>query len=363
MKVLLHTVQLASGGVEKLIEQRLEVSKNEPIEYVYTVNEPGGKLYEQLIKEKKQVYILEPSSKTGIFKYFRSFYDIVKKEKVQVVHIPASPSSSILLMAAWLAGCKKRIIHSYTNKYARSNGIEYENMKLKLFRMLNILFSNRRYADSKQGGEYCFGKHVKYKVLINGIDIDRFTFKKELRDRKRKELEIEDDFVIGHVGRFNIQKNHAFLIDVFYEIQKKIPNSKLLLLGKGEEEENMKQQIAKLGIGDKVKFLGEFADLAPFYFAMDVFVFPSFFEGNSIAAVEAQCTGLKAYFSQVIASDTIYSDTAVKLDLDKGAEEWANYIVDGNNARNAMSHIQAKDKGYFYIDTANVIIKEYLGGE
>ena len=158
-------------------------------------------------------------------------------------------------------------------------------------------------------------------ILPNAIDPERFKFSEVSRKEIRKRYGIkDDDFVIGHVGRFYPQKNHDFLIDVFYEIRKQRANAKLLLLGDGPLQDKIRQKINSLGIADSVIFAGLQKDPAPFYSAMDVFCFPSLWEGLGIVLLEAQYNGLPCVVSEVIPKEVLISNFLTYTTFD--ADEW-----------------------------------------
>ena len=115
--------------------------------------------------------------------------------------------------------------------------------------------------------------------------MSRFEFRQEERERLRKSHGLENCFVIGHVGRFNVQKNHSRLLDIFAEITKTAPDARLALIGVGELEESVKEKARNLGIWDKTLFLGQMADVSGWYMAMDCFVLPSLFEGDRKSVV------------------------------------------------------------------------------
>src|SRR5699024_12413484 len=124
-------------------------------------------------------------------------------------------------------------------------------------------------------------------VFNNGIDLEKFKYNEQVRKEYRKKLRLENKFVIGHIGRFNMQKNHHFLLQVFNELQKKRSNSILLLIGDGELKEDIIREVEQMGLKDKVRFLGVRKDTRELYQAMDIFLLPSFFEGFPVLAVES----------------------------------------------------------------------------
>ena len=173
-------------------------------------------------------------------------------------------------------------------------------------------------------------------VLKNAIDSQNFIADADTRNEIRKELGLKDKFVVGHVGRLHPQKNHDFLIDVFAELKKKKPDAELILVGTGPLEEKVKSKVVEKGLSDCVHFLGNRKDMNRIYQAMDVFVFPSLFEGLGIVAIEAQAAGVPIVCSEGLPPETDITPIYRKLLLSDGAEKWANAALE--MAQNPSAH-------------------------
>ena len=164
--------------------------------------------------------------------------------------------------------------------------------------------------------------------LQNGLAADDFTFNELVRQNLRKELNLEDKFVLGHIGRFSTQKNHKFLIDVFKNILKKKENACLLLVGgNGELLEQTKAYVEQSGLEDKVIFLGNRSDVPKLLSAFDVLVFPSFFEGMPNVVIEAQAAGLPCLISDTITPEADITGLVKYFPLEKSANEWAEEVI------------------------------------
>ena len=153
-------------------------------------------------------------------------------------------------------------------------------------------------------------------MIPNGVDLRRFAFCEEKRQQMRQDLGIaEDTFVLGHIGRFTVPKNHQFLVELFAEYHKENPNSRLLLVGDGELFGTVQQQCTQLGIRDAVIMVGSKTNTEDYYQTMDVFVFPSLWEGLPVSVVEAQANGLHCLLSDVITHDVDLTDQVKYLAL------------------------------------------------
>ena len=248
-------------------------------------------------------------------KHLWTMFRIFRNGKYDVVHSHLDWfMNSYVCFLAMLAGIKKRIAHHHQ---AYGN-----NILCSLMRIPCKLFATHWLACGEAAAINGWGRSAfkkgKVTILPNAIDPERFKFSESARREIRAKYEIaEDDFVVGHVGRFYPQKNHDFLIDVFAELHKRKANAKLLLLGDGPLLERIKQKVESLGLSNKVIFAGLQKDSAPFYSAMDVFCFPSLWEGLGIVLLEAQCSGLNCVAGDCVPKEGCISSNMVYLPLQK----------------------------------------------
>lgn len=293
----------------------------------------------------------------------RDLNALIRKNRYDVVHSNTGGISltTVTMLAAWLNHVPVRIAHSHN---AKPNVAPY-SWREKLYQRLNKALSTVRLACSNSAAEHIFGKKGAEDcfVLKNGIEPEKYAFNPEIRVQKRKELGLEDAFVVGHVGRFEKQKNHEFLIRVFAEIKKRRGNAVLMLLGSGSLMDEVKAQVKQLGLTDSVRFIGD-SDCVPDYLqAMDVFVFPSLFEGLGIVAIEAQATGLPTVCSDTVPQEAAVSSQCVFLSLEKSEAEWSERILSAVNVSQVRND-KLKDiqiSGYNIIDSAQMLEKIYKG--
>ena len=182
---------------------------------------------------------------------------------------------------------------------------------------------------SQVANEWLFGKKVandfkRCSVLKNGVDLTKYKFAPNLRNRLRNDLKIDKSFVVGTVGRIETPKNPMFIINVFYEVLKSVPQARLLWVGDGTLVEAVKEKIVHLNIENKVLLVGSRDNVADYLQAMDVFLFPSLWEGLGMSLIEAQATGLPCLCSDAIPDEARVTDLLIKMSLSESIEEWAN---------------------------------------
>ena len=250
-----------------------------------------------------------------------------------IVHTHMDAIGDEALFEAKRAGVKVRVAHSHnTDQLPSPKSIKdhlhkmiigYERLRLR--RMATHFV-----ACSTEAGEWLFGKERcsgdRYLLFRNAIDPELLLFSQDRYSKVREDLGIAGETVIGHVGTFNYQKNHEFLIRVFAEVSEKI-DAKLVLIGKGTLEDDIKALVSELGLSGRVLFLGGRSDVADILQGMDVFAFPSHHEGLPLAVVEAQASGLKCLISDNISSEVDISGLVRFLPIDKGTDIWTEAII------------------------------------
>ena len=221
------------------------------------------------------------------------------------------------------------------------------------------------WACSRLAAEFMFPRDVveKYEFIPNGIDIEKFRFNDEVRKKVRKDLGIEGKLVIGNVGRLCYQKNQENLLEVFAKLQSERLESVLLLVGEGEMKEELQQQVEKLGIADKVIFYGVTDKVEQLLWAMDIFVFPSRFEGLPVTVVEAQAAGLPCILSDRITTECGLTEKTVFLSLDVKRELWLKAVCElsAGNVQRKKAADEVESAGFAVADVADRIEKVYLG--
>ena len=165
-------------------------------------------------------------------------------------------------------------------------------------------------------------------MMRNAIDFQRFTLNLEKRKQIRKKLQIDEKLAVGHVGRFTFAKNHDFLLDIFIEVHKMVPEAVLVLIGDGELRAPILEKIRQTGIEDNVRLVGKTSRPEDYYQGIDVMIIPSIFEGLPMTAIESQVCGLPTLISEAIPDEAIISNGVIRCSLKEDASQWAASCID-----------------------------------
>lgn len=292
----------------------------------------------------------------GRIKYNYRLYKYLKNNKYDIVHINSGAFFFTFKVAiiCKLTGIKKLVVHSH-------NTPNINVFKKILIKLLNSLYRKMiavKLTCSKDAAKSLFTKIDDVIILKNGIDIEKFKFNEEIRNEYRKKLGIENKIVYGNVARFAPQKNHDFLIDLFYEIQRKQDNAVLLLVGNGNLEYHIKEKVHNLNIDNKVIFLGFREDVNLLLNCMDIFIFPSLYEGLGVILIEAQTSGLPVFTSKNIPNEAKISKHFYKVnsfDLKK----WTSLILNTKIQERTDSYKDTIKAGYDIKETAKQLERIY----
>lgn len=347
------------GGAETFlmkIYRSIDKTKYQ-MDFIVSINEKN--FYEEEIELLGgKIFYVPPKSKSFL-KNFNGIRKIVKCNKYRyVIRVNEHSLSVIDLIAAKLGGAKVLALRSSN---ANSAGGKLNKVLHKIFKILPKTIPNVKLAPSTEAAIYTFGKSEvnsgNVKILHNAIPYRNFIFNQEIRNKVRKDLKIDDKFVIGHIGRFNEQKNHKFLIEIFQKIKEENKNAILILVGNGKLEEKIKQQVKKLKLSDSVLFLGVRKDIPQLLMAIDVFVFPSLYEGMPNTVIEAQATGLKCVISNTITKEANITGLVKYVNLNDDIGVWKKYILDNCEYKRKNTSKTFKEKGYDIKDVSNQFIE------
>lgn len=324
IRVLQCVNDMHRAGLETmLMNYYRNIDRNE-IQFDFLTHRPYKSDYDdEIISLGGKVYYaprLYPQNYFHYFKWMKQFFK--EHPEYQIVHSHIDAMSFFPLLAAKRANVPIRIAHSHSASIDR----DFKYFLKLFFKSQLPKVANTYCACGKKAGKFLMPKK-NYTYIPNAIEINKFLFNSEIRQKKRNEMEIKDELVLGHVGRMSYPKNHEFLIDVFLKILEKRSNSLLILVGVGEKFDEIKKYVNSLEIADKVKFLGNRRDVNELYQAMDVFVMPSLFEGIPLVGVEAQFAGLPCVFSNEVTTEIGFTYNVQFIPLNEDKDVWADKIL------------------------------------
>jgi len=330
MKRLLCIVgSMDAGGAETYLMKIYRKLDREKYQMDFCVASTNKGFYEDEITSLGgKIYRITNKSKNMI-KNFIDIKKIVKQNSYKyVLRISQHSLSALELLAARLGGAR---VLAFRSSNTHSGGGKLNMIIHYLFRPFANMISNLKIAPSTEAAQFMFGTNIvkrnKFVLLPNGLDLEKFKFSEENRAKIRSELKLKDEFVIGHVGRFTEQKNHKFLLDVFKRYLEHNKNAVLLLVGKGELESQIREYAKELEIIDKIIFYGVSDKVNEIYSAMDIYVFPSLFEGMPNTVIETQASGLKCIISDAITKEANITGMVEYISLQKDADFWANIVL------------------------------------
>lgn len=355
IRVLQCVNNMHRAGLETMLMNYYRRIDRNQIQFDFLTHRPERADYDDEIEALGgKVYYaprLYPQNLPHYFKYMDQFFKEHPEYKIMHSHI--DPMSYLPLKAGKKAGVPVRIAHSHNTSIDK-------DMKywLKMYYRERITGVSTHYlACGQEAGQFLF-KGKPFEVIPNAIEKDPFLYNEKLRESKRRELGLGDELVIGHIGRISYQKNHRMLVQIFSEIVKINSNSRLLVIGVGEKEEEIRKLVAELGITDKVMFLGKRTDVSELYQAMDAFVMPSFFEGVPVVGVEAQYSKLPCFFSDKVPEEVKFSEATSFIGLDETPEAWAVKIIRYLTSCPSRSVINV-DEDRYDIDKTYLALSDY----
>lgn len=357
IRILQIVTYMGRGGLETMLMNYYRHMDRNKVQFDFLVHrdfeadydkeilELGGRIY--------HVSRLVPWSKA----YRDELKDFFRKHpEYKIVHVHQDCLSSVALQCAKECGVPIRIAHSHS-----SGAVKNLKYPIKLHYMKQIpLYATHMFACGKQAGDWMFSGR-KYEIIKNAIDTEKYQYSASVAAQVRSELGLKGETIIGHVGNFTPAKNHTFLLEVFQEILKSDCKARLLLVGGGDGLASMREKVHDMGIQDHVIFTGIRSDVNRLMQAMDVFVFPSLYEGVPVTMVEAQASGLPCVISDHVPDECIITKGLItKKKLDEPSDEWASYILQlaQQSRENHMEEI--KMAGYDIVAATKQLEEFYL---
>ncbi len=362
IRVLQENVIMDPGGIESLLMNLYRHIDREKVQFDFLLHRPQKGTFDKEIESLGgRIYRAEPFNPLHYVKYMNSMKTIMEDNpEYKIIHAHSELNYWPLKMAKQM-GIPVRIAHSHN---ARST-LNLKYFFLAYEKAVIKSAATDLFMCSTIAGEWTYGKKAvadnRCIFLKNGIEVDKYIFNPNTRLKVRDTLGVQDNLVIGHVGRFMQQKNHMFLIDIFAAIKARKPSAKLILVSEGRLLEDVKKKVNDLNLKNSVMFLGFRDDVDQLMQAMDVFVLPSLWEGLPFTLVEAQAAGLPCVISDVISDEAIVSDIIKKVSVKESAQIWAEQIIDvyQNIKRKDISNL-VREAGFDIVTSANWLQNYYL---
>ena len=326
---VLHSVSnMARAGIETMLMNYYREMDRNQIQFDFLTNKPAPGEYDGEIRSMGGRVFVSPGLNPLHFPRYRRYVaDLLHDSPdIRIVHAHNEAMGYYALQSAKDAGLRVRIAHAHNTQIIR----DYKYPLKLICKQLLPGAATDYWSCGRDAGIYYFGEkrwNASGFILRNAIDVQRFGFRQEVRERQRQLHGLQKCFVIGHVGRFNIQKNHSRLLDIFTKIAKDVPDARLVLIGTGELEGAVKEKASTIGIRDKTLFPGQMADVSEWYQAIDCFVLPSLFEGLPVVGIEAQAAGLPCVFSDRVTDEVLLSPEARRVSLGADDAEWVREIM------------------------------------
>lgn len=359
-RVLHYGLSGNKGGIEVVAINVFRSINREKVLFDFLISGETIAFEEEITKLGGTVYKL-PKRRKNPLRYYVEYVRFFAKnaKKFDAIHCSYCSLYSILpIILAKVFGVPQIILH------AHSNSFNTKRFRLRLAHYINRFLADIIATDfiacSDSAGKFMFTRKrfesQGYVVFRNPVMVRKFDFNEEVRNIVRKDLQLQNAFVLGHVGAFLPVKNHMFIIDVFCKLLKLNSNSRLLLVGDGREFNSIKKKCELLGIEDKVIFTGMVDNTYDYMQAMDAFIFPSLYEGFGNVVIEAQAAGLSCFVSESVPNEVKLTDLVSFVSLDKSPSLWAEQILDKTRRTQRRGMAAEIEKHGFSTETC---IREY----
>lgn len=315
-----HTMK--SGGAESMLMNIYRNIDKNIYEFDFVVHSNEKGTFDEEIRSLGGNIHYLPHYK-NIIKYLIEWNKLLKRNNYDILHSHMGSVAAINILIARRYGLKT-IAHSHSDK--KGSGLKYKIFNLITYPTRYI--SDFYFSCSENAAIARYGKKIvrqkNFFLINNSIDTDIFNFNIDIREQVKKEFNLDNKMIFGHVGNFKDVKNHDFLLDVFYFIHKQNNNTVLMLIGEGELEERIREKVIQLRLTDSVIFCGSRQDVGRLLQAFDLLIFPSKYEGLGLALIEAQATGLKCLVSNTIPAEAYVTDLVYAMDINSFPQEWAS---------------------------------------
>lgn len=358
MKYILQiAAHLTIGGAEKVARDIGMYANPEEYEIHYVIfDDDIGDYGKDVISKGCKIFKLrEPSENYSEF--FRKLKEIMSTYPYDAVHAHTMFSIGWVMLAAKQMNIPVRVSHAHS---ALINGKSLmKSIYESVMRCLILSYSTDLVACGEKAGQRLYGKSAykkRGKLILNGVNTEEYRFSEEKRYIIRNQLNLQNNFVLGHTGRLADIKNQSFLIELMPELLKKREDAKLILLGDGDDREMLEEKVNALNLKDNVIFAGSVCNVQDYLSAMDVFVFPSLYEGMPLSILEVQANGLPCVISDTVPPDVFLTDLIHPLSLNDSKDKWIEAIISVKRNTSKDYPQELKDAGF---DTQTAMEKVY----
>lgn len=363
VRVLNIIASMNQGGAENFIMNVYRKIDRERIQFDFCMAKKEDGFFEHEIRQLGgKIFKLDEITKIGIGKYRKQFGKILEENQYDVVHCHMSAWCWIFLPVAKKRNIRIRIAHSHNSHVTMKTYKGIVNNLMALYvRHTHSKYANLLLACSEEAAYWLYGSNGKAVIVKNGIDTEKFLYDEEKRNRIRTGLGIaSDELLIGHVGRFTPQKNHGFLIEIFRRYHISNEKSRLLLIGSGVLQDNIRQKVKEYGLKSVVIFAGNLENVCDYMSAMDLFLFPSLYEGLPLTLIEAQCSGLNCIISDIIPKEAVITAQVTRCSIHSSPEKWSEIIGRSVVYERESQKRQLIKKGYDIQSTVKILEKIYV---
>lgn len=336
------------GGAETMVMNYYRNIDRNRVQFDFMVHRQERGAYDDEIEALGgRIYRMPPVQPGHFGEYKKAvakFFD--EHQEYSIIHSHMSELGYFVFREAKARSVKCTVCHAHNAPHFRDETLveKAKDLVRNYFKHKIRKFTDHKFICGAEAGEWLFGKKSKadFVMMNNAVDTSKFAWSEEKSAQLKAELKLENKFVVCHVGRFNAQKNHAFLIEIFKQIHLQNPDARLLLVGAGDLESKVRQQVESEGLSDSVRFLGLRDDVNKIMVASDVFLFPSLYEGLPVTLVEAQSSGIKCVISDTIPIDCIITKNVDVVELRLSTQQWAERVLkyaDGYGRRDTTADI------------------------
>lgn len=364
IRILQVFAEMNRGGAETMIMNLYRHIDRSKVQFDFIVHTKNKCAFDdEIAKLGGKIFRVPKYKGVNHFAYKKDWnFFLTNHSEYKVIHGHIRSTASIYLKIS-----KEKGLITIAHSHSIASRGNFAQKVIKNSMQLPIRYiADYFFACSDQAAKWLFGRNIlvqdNYKLINNAIEIDKYLYDEEERNKLREFLNLKDKFVVGHVGSFTYPKNHKFLIKIFYEVQKQKKEVALLLVGDGPLRKFIENRIKKLNMSDKVIFIGSVPNVEDYLQVIDVFVFPSLFEGLGIVTIEAQASGLPILVAETIPSEVYLTNLIEKEFLKSSPTQWANKVINCiNRDRRFDFSKDISNGGYDIFKTVKWLEKFYLG--